>query len=70
MTMHGSYGAGSHTVGATRCSTIQGRLYNFSSTAPTDPALDANFAASLKTQCQFGDTTTKILMDQSTPADI
>ncbi|KAG6545630.1 hypothetical protein Mapa_012984 [Marchantia paleacea] len=62
--------SGSHTIGAAHCSQIQTRLYNFSSTKATDPALHHSFAQSLKTQCPFGDTTTVIKMDQSTTNDI
>ncbi|KAL2609251.1 hypothetical protein R1flu_027824 [Riccia fluitans] len=61
--------SGAHTVGVTLCSTIQPRLYNFSSTTATDPAIDPTFAASLKRQCAFGDTTTRIKLDQTTALD-
>ncbi|BBN12068.1 peroxidase [Marchantia polymorpha subsp. ruderalis] len=61
--------SGSHTIGVAHCRTIQSRLYNFSSTEATDPALRKAFARSLKRQCPFGDTTTVIKMDQSTIID-
>ncbi|KAG6545305.1 hypothetical protein Mapa_013267 [Marchantia paleacea] len=61
--------SGSHTVGLSHCRNFQTRLYNFSSTAATDPSMDATFAISLKKQCKFGDTTTLVKMDQSKSVD-
>ncbi|KAG6545872.1 hypothetical protein Mapa_012527 [Marchantia paleacea] len=61
--------SGSHTVGLTSCALVQSRLYSFSSSAKTDPALDPTFAASLKRQCKQGDFTTKIKMDQTKSVD-
>ncbi|BBN10353.1 peroxidase [Marchantia polymorpha subsp. ruderalis] len=61
--------SGSHTVGLSHCRNFQTRLYNFSATVATDPALEASFAAALKRQCKFGDTTTLVKMDQSKSVD-
>ncbi|KAL2632273.1 hypothetical protein R1flu_016959 [Riccia fluitans] len=61
--------SGSHTIGVAHCSNIQSRLYNFSQATPTDPSIESTFAASLKRQCKFGDTTTTIKMDQTTSRD-
>ncbi|BBN11761.1 peroxidase [Marchantia polymorpha subsp. ruderalis] len=61
--------SGSHTVGLAHCAVMQPRLYNFSSTVKTDPALDPTFATALKKLCKQGDVATLIKMDQSKAVD-
>ncbi|BBN11762.1 peroxidase [Marchantia polymorpha subsp. ruderalis] len=61
--------SGSHTVGLAQCAVMQTRLYNFSTTVKTDPALEPSFAAALKRQCKQGDLTKKIKMDQTKAVD-
>ncbi|BBN12075.1 peroxidase [Marchantia polymorpha subsp. ruderalis] len=60
--------SGAHTVGFTRCSTIQSRLYNFSTTIPTDPTLDPSFVPLLKSRCKFGSSGI-VMMDLSKTTD-
>ncbi|BFI07925.1 peroxidase [Marchantia polymorpha subsp. ruderalis] len=60
--------SGAHTVGFSRCSTLQQRLYNFSSTNSTDPSIDPSFVPILKSKCKFGSTGI-IMMDQSKATD-
>ncbi|KAG6547793.1 hypothetical protein Mapa_010607 [Marchantia paleacea] len=61
--------SGAHSVGFTRCATIQSRLYSFSTVTPTDPTIEPSFATSLKKQCKQGDQNTIIKMDQSKSTD-
>ncbi|KAG6555736.1 hypothetical protein Mapa_002975 [Marchantia paleacea] len=61
--------SGAHTVGLTRCASMQTRLYNFSPTSPTDPTIDPAFAASLKRQCKEGDNNTLIRNDPTKRTD-
>ncbi|OAY62840.1 Peroxidase 5, partial [Ananas comosus] len=43
--------AGAHSVGGAHCVAFSNRLYNFSATAEQDPAMDATYAAHLRTLC-------------------
>lgn len=43
--------AGGHTVGVTKCSLIQDRLYNFKGTGKADPSMDAVLLGSLRVRC-------------------
>lgn len=43
--------AGAHSVGGAHCYAFSNRLYNFSATAQQDPAMDATYAAHLRTLC-------------------
>ncbi|KAH9320770.1 hypothetical protein KI387_015409, partial [Taxus chinensis] len=61
---------GAHTIGVSHCSIfVLQRLYNFSSTHPTDPSLDPDYAQILKTKCPRGttDNTLTVPMDPSSP---
>lgn len=58
--------AGAHSIGVSHCSSFVSRLYNFSSTIPTDPSLDPNYAALLKENCPQGspnNNITTVFMD-------
>lgn len=58
--------SGGHTIGVSHCRVINNRLYN---PAPTDPPLDATYAATLKAKCpkDTTDTTIEVNMDPQTP---
>ena len=43
--------AGGHTVGATHCSLIQDRLYNFRGTGKPDPNMEATLLTALRARC-------------------
>ncbi|KAG6551446.1 hypothetical protein Mapa_006869 [Marchantia paleacea] len=49
--------SGLHTIGKASCGAFTNRLYNFSSTASTDPTLDAEYAEQLKSACPPGSET-------------
>ncbi|KAG6545308.1 hypothetical protein Mapa_013270 [Marchantia paleacea] len=57
--------SGAHTIGDTHCLKIWPRLYNFSSTVKTDPALDPEFAAQLKKRCPIDEPLSRedVLLD-------
>ncbi|KAL3691840.1 hypothetical protein R1sor_005491 [Riccia sorocarpa] len=57
--------SGAHTIGSTHCKKIWGRLYNFSATIKTDPALSPVYAAILKKRCPSShpQSTTDVLLD-------
>ncbi|OAE22602.1 hypothetical protein AXG93_777s1100 [Marchantia polymorpha subsp. ruderalis] len=61
--------SGLHTIGKATCGAFTNRLYNFSSTASTDPTLDAEYAEQLKAACPPGSETgtTVVDMDVATP---
>eukprot|EP00253_Pinus_taeda_P007864 PITA_07864 len=46
--------SGAHTVGFSHCDQFTNRLYNFSSTTKTDPALNATFVSALEQRCPAG----------------
>lgn len=55
--------AGAHTIGTTACFFMQKWLYNFSTTTPSDPAINLKFLFQLKRQCPFqGDLGKKNLL--------
>ncbi|KAF6156528.1 hypothetical protein GIB67_011329 [Kingdonia uniflora] len=43
--------SGAHSIGTSRCFFIAIRLYTFNVTHPTDPSIDPEYAAYLKTKC-------------------
>lgn len=53
---------GAHTFGASHCSTILVRLYNFTGKGDQDPSLDSTYAEELKQKCPIGDNTTIVPM--------
>lgn len=59
--------SGAHTIGRAHCGSFSIRLYNNSGVGDTDPSLDPNYAAHLKTICSPSDRTTAVPMDPDTP---
>ncbi|KAM1821906.1 hypothetical protein ACFX1X_024370 [Malus domestica] len=55
--------SGGHTIGISRCLSFMNRLYNFTGNGDTNPKLDKNYIAQLKTKCKPGDTTSLVEMD-------
>ncbi|KAM0955721.1 hypothetical protein ACFX2I_023989 [Malus domestica] len=55
--------SGRHTIGISRCLSFMNRLYNFTGNGDTNPKLDKNYIAQLKTKCKPGDTTSLVEMD-------
>ncbi|XP_057792534.1 peroxidase 27-like [Salvia miltiorrhiza] len=55
--------SGSHTIGTSHCSSFTNRLYNFTGRGDSDPSLDPNYAARLRTRCSPTDQTTLVEMD-------
>lgn len=53
---------GAHTFGASHCSTILVRLYNFTGKGDQDPSLDSTYAEELKQKCPIGDNTSVVPM--------
>lgn len=71
--MSGCIHAGAHTIGVSHCVAFVTRLYNFSSTVPTDPSLDPKYAALLKKKCPPGSANnniTTVFMDTFTPETV
>ncbi|KAI5064421.1 hypothetical protein GOP47_0021091 [Adiantum capillus-veneris] len=59
--------SGGHTIGQARCVSFSARLYNFSGTGAPDPAIDADFLASLQSTCpQGGDANVLRPLDATT----
>lgn len=59
--------SGVHTIGRAHCGSFSIRLYNNSGVGDTDPSLDPDYAAHLKTICSPSDRTTAVPMDPDTP---
>ncbi|XP_021804323.1 peroxidase 27-like [Prunus avium] len=55
--------SGGHTIGTSHCGPFSNRLYNFTGKGDTDPKLDKNYIAQLKTKCKPGDIKTLVEMD-------
>ncbi|KAL1555550.1 peroxidase [Salvia divinorum] len=55
--------SGGHTIGISHCSSIAGRIYNFTGRNDADPSMDPNYVAALKRRCPTGDQTSIIQMD-------
>ncbi|KAL7218987.1 hypothetical protein ACSBR2_012119 [Camellia fascicularis] len=50
--------SGGHTIGISHCPSFVNRLYNFTGKGDTDPTMDQNYIAHLKSKCKPTDTTT------------
>ncbi|KAI8012046.1 Peroxidase 27 [Camellia lanceoleosa] len=50
--------SGGHTIGISHCPSFVNRLYNFNGKGDTDPTMDQNYIAHLKSKCKPTDTTT------------
>ncbi|KAJ7517252.1 hypothetical protein O6H91_21G015700 [Diphasiastrum complanatum] len=61
--------SGAHTLGFSHCDQFSSRLYTFSSQNATDPSLNPDFAAGLKTSCpqSGGDLTVVVPFDAKSP---
>lgn len=59
--------SGAHTIGRAHCGSFSIRLYNNSGVGDTDPSLDPDYAAHLKTICSPSDRKTEVPMDPDTP---
>ncbi|KAI4371666.1 hypothetical protein MLD38_009992 [Melastoma candidum] len=55
--------SGGHTIGTSHCSSFSDRLYNFTGKNDTDPSMDKNYIARLKSRCKINDQTTLVEMD-------
>ncbi|KAI3440867.1 Peroxidase, partial [Psidium guajava] len=55
--------SGGHTIGVSHCSSFTNRLYNFTGKNDSDPSMDPNYVAQLKTKCKPNDATTIVEMD-------
>lgn len=56
--------AGGHTIGLGHCNLFSKRLYNFTGSGDSDPSLNAEHTAFLKTKClSISDNTTTVEMD-------
>ncbi|MQM05629.1 hypothetical protein Taro_038446 [Colocasia esculenta] len=60
--------SGAHTLGKSHCTSISSRLYNFNSTASTDPSLDATYSAQLKHDCPQGSTDASLVVPIDPPS--
>ncbi|MQM16182.1 hypothetical protein Taro_049135 [Colocasia esculenta] len=60
--------SGAHTIGQAHCTSISSRLYNFSTTASTDPSLDATYASQLKQSCPQGSTDASLVVPMDPPS--
>uniref|UniRef100_A0A1D1XTD9 Peroxidase n=1 Tax=Anthurium amnicola TaxID=1678845 RepID=A0A1D1XTD9_9ARAE len=60
--------SGAHTIGVSHCTSISSRLYNFSTTASTDPSLDAAYAETLKKKCPKGSTDPNLTVPMDPPS--
>lgn len=59
---------GGHTIGLSRCASIDPRIYNFTTPPGPDPTINSSLLASLKTICPFnGDGNVTTVMDLRTP---
>ncbi|KAL3699161.1 hypothetical protein R1sor_017183 [Riccia sorocarpa] len=59
--------SGLHTVGKASCGAFTNRLYNFSSTASTDPSLNQAYVNQLKAACPQAASTAVVDMDPVSP---
>ncbi|XP_022154265.1 peroxidase 5-like [Momordica charantia] len=59
--------SGAHSVGFAPCGAFAGRLYFFNATVETDPSLDPEFAAFLKSKCPKGRFDGTADLDNVTP---
>ncbi|CAL5391274.1 unnamed protein product [Camellia sinensis] len=50
--------SGGHTIGISHCPSFVNRLYNFTGKGDTDPTMDQNYIAHLKSKCKPTDTAT------------
>lgn len=58
---------GAHTIGVTACFFMQTRLYNFTPSGGSDPAINPRFLPQLKAKCPLhGDVNVRIPLDWST----
>ncbi|KAJ8564506.1 hypothetical protein K7X08_000966 [Anisodus acutangulus] len=56
--------SGGHTIGNAHCLTFTNRIYNFTGNGDTDPTMDPNYIARLKSKCtSVNDVTTIVEMD-------
>ncbi|KAK4716629.1 hypothetical protein R3W88_014967 [Solanum pinnatisectum] len=56
--------SGGHTIGNSHCSSFTSRIYNFTGKGDTDPTMDANYVARLKSKCtSINDVKTIVEMD-------